>query len=70
VTLVNTVEMAYSTMLARKKNQETFKEHLVKAKLERNYYDEISRKQRKLVDEHFIKLIIAALTLLAHYSYD
>src|SRR5438094_10283175 len=44
-----------------------FKEHLVKAKLERNYYNKntkLAEQQRKLVDEHFIKLIIVALMLL------
>src|SRR6185503_1968883 len=45
-----------------------FKEHLVKAKLERNYYNKntkLAEQQRKLVDEQFIKevkLIIVALT--------
>src|SRR3954467_11706910 len=34
-----------------------FKEHLIKAKLERNYYNKntkLAEQQRKLVDEHFI----------------
>ena len=31
-----------------------YKEHLVKAKLERNYYTKLAEQQRKLVDKHFI----------------
>ena len=47
-----------------------YKEHLVKAKSERNYYHKntkLAEQQRKLVDKHFMtrdKLIIVALMLL------
>ena len=44
-----------------------FKEHLVKAKLERNYYTKntkLAEQQRKLVDEHFITGGKVALMLL------
>ena len=56
-----------------------YKEHLVKAKLERNYYNkntklaEQQRKQRKLVNEHFItrgKADYCSVDATAHYSYD
>src|SRR5437667_10639995 len=48
-----------------------YKEHLVKAKLERNYYNKntkLAEEQRKLVDDNYAvtgnKPIIVALTLL------
>src|SRR5437773_12099376 len=48
-----------------------YKEHLVKAKLERNYYNKntkLAEQQRKLVDENYhgreVKLIIVVLTRL------
>jgi len=53
-----------------------FKEHLVKAKLERNYYNKNTRlaeQQRKLVNEHFItrgKADYCSIDAIAHYSYD
>ena len=52
-----------------------FKEHLVKAKLERNYYNKntkLAEQQRKLVDEHFITIGKAYCNIdaTAHYSYD
>ena len=52
-----------------------FKEHLVKAKLERNYYNKntkLAEQQRKLVDEHFITIGKAyySIDATAHYSYD
>src|SRR5437660_5345302 len=52
------------------------KEHLVKAKLERNYYNKstkLAEQQRKLVDEHFItrgKADYCSIDATAHYSYD
>src|SRR5581483_8534526 len=54
-----------------------YKEHLVKAKLERNYYNKntkLAEQQRKLVDEHFITRGRAGYCSVdattAHYSYD
>ena len=53
-----------------------FKEHLVKAKLERNYYNKntkLAEQQRKLVDEQFIirgKVDHCNVDATAHYSYD
>ena len=53
-----------------------FKEHLVKAKLERNYYNKntkLAEQQRKLVDEQFIirdKADYCSVDAIAHYSYD
>src|SRR5436190_11421948 len=53
-----------------------YKEHLVKAKLERNYYNKntkLAEQQRKLVDEHFIargKADYCSVDATAHYSYD
>src|SRR5205085_6851250 len=53
-----------------------YKEHLVKAKLERNYYNKntkLAEQQRKLVDEHFItrgKAGYCSVDATAHYSYD
>jgi len=52
-----------------------FKEHLIKAKLERNYYNKntkLAEQQRKLVDEHFItrgKADYCSIDATAHYSY-
>ena len=53
-----------------------FKEHLVKAKTERNYYNKntkLAEEQRKLVDEQFIirsKANYCSVDATAHYSYD
>ena len=53
-----------------------FKEHLVKAKLERTYYNKntkLAEQQRKLVDEQFIirgKVDYCSIDATAHYSYD
>ena len=53
-----------------------YKEHLAKAKLERNYYNKntkLAEQQRKLVDEHFItrgKADYCSIDATAHYSYD
>ena len=53
-----------------------YKEHLVKAKLERNYYNnntKLAEQQRKLVDEHFVtrgKADYCSVDATAHYSYD
>jgi len=52
-----------------------FKEHLVKAKLERNYYNKntkLAEQQRKLVNEHFITRgkAYCSIDATAHYSYD
>ena len=53
-----------------------YKEHLVKAKLERNYYNKntkLAEQQRKLVDEQFItrgKADYCSVDATAHYSYD
>jgi len=53
-----------------------FKEHLVKAKLERNYYNKntkLAEEQRKLVDEQFTirgKADYCSVDATAHYSYD
>ena len=50
------------------------KEHLIKAKLERNYYNKntkLAEQQRKLVDEHFItrgKADYCSVDAAAHYS--
>jgi hypothetical protein len=79
VICVNIFGTAYSIMLVRKKKQKIYckyKEHLVKAKLERNYYNKntkLAEQQRKLVDEHFItrgKADYCNLDATAHYSYD
>ena len=51
--------MVYSIMLVRRRKQKTlkkYKEHLVKAKLERNYYNKntkLAEQMRKLVDENY-----------------
>ena len=53
-----------------------YKEHLVKAKLERSYYNKNTKsaeEQRKLVNEHFMtrgKVAIGSVDATAHYSYD
>jgi len=70
VTRAHIFGTAYSIVNARKEAKDLlkkYKEHLVKAKLERKYYNKntkLAEQQRKLVDEHFITLIIVALTLL------
>ena len=54
-----------------------FKEHLVKAKLERNYYNKntkLAEQQRKLVDDNYAvtggKADYCSVDATAHYSYD
>ena len=54
-----------------------FKEHLVKAKLERNYYNKntkLAEQQRKLVDDNYVvtrgKADYCSINATAHYSYD
>ena len=54
-----------------------FKEHLVKAKLERNYYNKntkLAEQQRKLVDNNYAvtgdKADYCSIDATAHYSYD
>ena len=54
-----------------------FKEHLVKAKLERNYYNKntkLAEQQRKLVDENYLvtggKANFCSVDATAHYSYE
>ncbi|KAG9287444.1 hypothetical protein G9A89_023816 [Geosiphon pyriformis] len=54
-----------------------YKEHLVKAKLERNYYNKntkLAEQQRKLVDENYLVTGVKAdycnVDATAHYSYD
>ena len=53
-----------------------YKEHLVKAKLERNYYNKntkLAGRQRKLVNERFItrgKADYCSVDATTHYSYD
>ena len=51
-----------------------YKEHLVKAKLERNYYNKntkLAEQQRKLVDENYLdKTDYCSVDAIAHYSYD
>jgi len=68
--------MAYSKEEA-KDLLKKFKEHLGKAKLERNYYHKntkLADEQRKLVDEHFITRnktdYCSIVDATAHYSYD
>ena len=53
------------------------KEHLVKAKLERNYYNKntkLAEQQRKFVDENYLvtggKANYCSVDATAHYSYD
>ena len=52
-----------------------FKEHLSKAKLERNYYNKntkLAEEQRKLVNQHYSKgkTQYCSIEATAHYSYD
>ena len=50
-----------------------YKEHLVKAKLERNYYNKNTKsaeQQRKLVDITRGKVDYCSINATAHYSYD
>ena len=54
-----------------------YKEHLVKAKLERNYYNgntKLAEQQRKLVDGNYLvtegKVEYCSVDATAHYSYD
>ena len=51
------------------------KEHLSKAKLERNYYNKntkLAEEQRKSVDQHYSKgkRQYCSINATAHYSYD
>ncbi|KAG9295841.1 hypothetical protein G9A89_009070 [Geosiphon pyriformis] len=64
--------MAYSIMLVRKKKRKIY---LVKAKLERNYYNKntkLAEQQRKLVDENYLVTGVKAdycnVDATAHYS--
>jgi len=54
-----------------------YKEHLAKAKLERNYYNQNTKlaiEQRKLVDENYLvmggEVDYCSVNATAHYSYD
>ena len=52
-----------------------FKDHLTKAKLERNYYNKntkLAEEQRKLVDQNFVqgKTQYCNTDATSHYSYD
>ena len=54
-----------------------YKEHLAKAKLERNYYNKntkLAEEQRKLVDQNYStlkgKVPFCSIDAVAHYSYD
>ena len=52
-----------------------FKEHLSKAKVERNYYNKntkLAEEQRKLVNQHYSKskTQYCSIDATAHYSYD
>ena len=54
-----------------------FKEHLVKAKLERNYYNKntkLAEQQRKLVNDNYAvtggRANYCSVDAAAHYSYD
>jgi predicted anti-sigma-YlaC factor YlaD len=54
-----------------------FKEHLSKAKVERNYYNKntkLAEEQRKLVDQNYSltkdKTQYCSIDATAHYSYD
>jgi len=75
--------MVYITMLARRKKLKIyskdlfkrFKEHLSKAKLERNYYNKntkLAEEQRKLVNQNYSKgkTQYCSINATAHYSYD
>ena len=54
-----------------------YKEHLAKAKLERNYYNKntkLAEEQRKLIDQNYSilkgKAPFCSIDVVAHYSYD
>ena len=54
-----------------------YKEHLVKAKLEKNYYNKdtkLAEQQRKLVDNNYVvtggQVNYCSIDATAHYSYD
>ena len=52
-----------------------FKDHLAKAKLERNYYNKntkLAEEQRKLVDQNYMqdRTQYCSIDATAHYSYD
>ena len=54
-----------------------YKEHLAKAKLERNYYNKntkLAEEQRKLIDQNYSilkgKALFCSIDAVAHYSYD
>ena len=53
-----------------------YKEHLAKAKLERNYYNrntKLAEEHRKLVNQHSLtnaKTQYGSVNAIAHYSYD
>ena len=52
-----------------------FKDHLAKAKIERNYYNKntkLAEEQRKLVDQNYsqYKSRYCSIDATAHYSYD
>src|SRR3954453_10494925 len=54
-----------------------YKEHLAKAKLERNYYNKntkLAEEQRKLIDQNYSilkgKVPFCSIGAVAHYSYD
>ena len=52
-----------------------FKEHLSKAKLERNYYNKntkLAEEQRKPIDQHYSKgkTPYCSIDATVHYSYD
>ena len=52
-----------------------YKEHLVKAKLKRNYYNKntkLAEEQRKLVNQNYSKskMQYCSIDATAHYSYD
>ena len=58
-----------------KKLLKGFKEHLSKAKLERNYYNKntkLAEEQRKLVNQNYSKgkIQYCSIDATAHYSYD
>jgi len=54
-----------------------YKEHLAKAKIERNYYNKntkLAEEQRKLVEQNYSmaegKIPYCSIDAVAHYSYD
>ena len=54
-----------------------YKEHLAKAKLERNYYNKntkLAEEQRKLIDQNYSilkgKAPFCSIDVVAYYSYD